>query len=437
MCYNGSFNHETLRTKSKTLHPMIHQRTLSNGLSLVVEEIPDHPLVALNLWYHVGSRNERPGRTGFAHLFEHLLFEGSAHVADNEHFRYLEQVGAYVNGSTWYDRTNYYETLAAEALPLALWLESDRMGFFLETLNEEKLNTQRNVVKNERRWRVDNRPYGLWDERLFELAYPADHPYHHSVIGSMEDLDCATLDDVRHFFQTYYVPNNAVLTLVGGITLDHAVREVERYFGEIEPGNLLAPSPVTSFGRHIPASETRSDKVELARTYILYHLPPYGDPEVRSADLTSTFFANGFSSRLYRHLVAEKSLAVDLGGWILPLELGSVMIFVITWSGSCPPDRGLEAFDQQIQDLHLTPPSPDEIDKARRILRAEWTREFENLGKRADLLSMGTTFFSNPSWGSEEMNRLRDHSRSDVLDFIESRLIHAQRSVLTFTPESQ
>ena len=199
----------------------ISQHRLANGLRVVLHRDAALPLVAVNLWYHVGSKNERPGRTGFAHLFEHMLFQGSEHVGTNEHFRYVQQVGGVANGSTWYDRTNYYETVPAHHLDLGLWLESDRMGYFLPALTQEKLDTQRDVVKNERRQRVDNQPYGSAErDASTSSLYPADHPYHWPVIGYMDDIAAATLDDVRTFFRTYYTPNNAVLSVVGDFEPD-------------------------------------------------------------------------------------------------------------------------------------------------------------------------------------------------------------------------
>ncbi len=214
----------------------IQRHRLANGLDVVLHPDRALPLVAVNLWYHVGSKNERPGRTGFAHLFEHMLFQGSAHVGTNDHFRHLQRIGGVANGSTWYDRTNYYETVPAQELELALWLESDRMGFLLPALDQAKLDNQRDVVMNERRQRVDNQPYGRPYERLFELLVPSDHPYHWPVIGTMEDIAAATLDDVRAFFRTWYVPNNAVLTIAGDFEPAAALDRVERWFGEIPAG---------------------------------------------------------------------------------------------------------------------------------------------------------------------------------------------------------
>src|ERR671924_408890 len=219
-----------MRTDTEIDIPFERHR-LANGLRVVLSPDMSAPVVAVNLWYDVGSRNERAGRTGFAHLFEHMMFQGSANVPETAHFALIEQAGGSLNGSTWLDRTNYYETLPAHYLELGLWLESDRLGWLLPAMTQQKLDNQRDVVKNERRWRVDNQPYGDWDERLQAMVYPPDHPYHHSVIGSMQDLDAASLQDVEQFFRTYYAPNNAVLSLVGDFEATRALELIERYFG--------------------------------------------------------------------------------------------------------------------------------------------------------------------------------------------------------------
>src|ERR1700687_650320 len=227
------------------------RHTLANGLRVILHPDRSLPLVAINLWYHVGSKNERPGRTGFAHLFEHMLSQASERVGPNDHFRYVQQVGGVANGSTWYDRTNYYETLPAHQLDLGLWLESDRMGFLLPAITAENLETQRQVVMNERRQRIENQPYGLASERLRELLYPVDHPYHWPVIGYMDDIAAATLDEVRTFFRTYYAPNNAVLTLAGDFEPGAALERVDAWFGEIPAGPPVPPLPpqVDKIGR--------------------------------------------------------------------------------------------------------------------------------------------------------------------------------------------
>ena len=221
----------------------VERHSLDNGLKIVLWQDRTVPVVAVNLWYGVGSRNEEAGKTGFAHLFEHMMFQGSAHVPKNKHFELIERAGGTLNASTWFDRTNYFETMPSHDLELALWLESDRMGWMVEAMDQEKLDNQRDVVKNEKRQRYDNQPYGDWDERLQALVYPEAHPYHHSVIGSMEDIDAATLDDVASFFRTFYVPTNAVLTIAGDFDRDGALELLKKYFGDIEPGQPIPPLP--------------------------------------------------------------------------------------------------------------------------------------------------------------------------------------------------
>src|SRR3954465_5903132 len=214
----------------------IETYTLQNGLTVILSEDHTAPLVAVNIWYHVGSANERHRRTGFAHLFEHMLFQGSADVGANEHFEIVQRAGGTLNGSTWLDRTNYFETVPSNQLELAFWLEANRMGWLLPAMTQQKLDTQRDVVQNERRWSMDNQPYGTWWERLPALPFPVGPPFHHSLIGSMADLDAASLDDIAHFFATYYTPDNAVLSIAGDFDRDDARRMVERYFAPIPRG---------------------------------------------------------------------------------------------------------------------------------------------------------------------------------------------------------
>lgn len=414
---------------------LLHSLTLDNGLKVVVEAWSGYPLVALNLWYHVGSRNEMKGKTGLAHLFEHMLFEGSQHVPKNGHFEHLERVGANVNGSTWYDRTNYYETFSKEALSLSLWLESDRMGFFLPSLTEEKLNNQREVVKNERRWRVENRPYGLWDERLFEMAFPPEHPYHHPVIGYMEDLETMDMEDVRAFFQAYYAPNNCTLTLAGGVDMDDAVDEVRKYFDDIPPSELPAPPSATPVVRANHTYETLKDRVKLPKIFLLYPLPSVGSPECRMAEVASTLLTRGVSSRLYRRVIMEYPIAVEVTSRVYPLELGSAMIFILTLKKDTDPHGAIESFDAVLAELSRTPPGEEEFKKAVAQVRRRWLSELDNLTDRADMISMGTTLFQDPSWAFSEADRVSDVSRSSLLPWVHTYVDSKKRATLTFLPE--
>ena len=279
---------------------------LDNGLKVVLSPDRSVPVVATSLWYGVGSRNEPRGKTGFAHLFEHMMFQGSAHVPKNKHFEHIERVGGTLNATTWFDRTNYFETVPSNALELPLWLESDRMGWMLPAMTQEKLDNQRDVVKNERRQRYDNQPYGDWDERLQKLMYPEDHPYRHTVIGSMEDIDAATLDDVASFFQTFYVPNNAVLTVAGDIDPAETLEHIKRYFGEIEPGDPIPPLPGnpdidpligTTVRDHVMAD------VPLPRVIIAFRIPPYSSPDFHVPQVAGAPLGMGLRATLYQALV--------------------------------------------------------------------------------------------------------------------------------------
>ena len=256
----------------------IDRRSLANGLRVILSRDPRAPLVAVNLWYDVGSKYEKPGKTGFAHLFEHMMFQGSANVDKGQHFSLVQAAGGTLNASTWLDRTNYFETLPSHELELGLWLEAERMASLLPAMTQEKLDNQRDVVKNERRWSVDNQPYGSWDERMQALVYPASHPYHHPTIGSMEDLSAASLEDVSDFFATYYAPNNAVLTVAGDFEADAAMAMIERHFGPVPANPTLPPPPDMTVEPRIgdEVRETVPDRVPLPRIYLAHRIPPFG-----------------------------------------------------------------------------------------------------------------------------------------------------------------
>src|SRR5258708_21123025 len=262
---------------------------LPNGLRLIVAEDPLAPVVAVNIWYNVGSKNEVPGKTGFAHLFEHVMFQGSRNVAKAEHIALVQAAGGTMNGTTWLDRTNYYETMPSHQLELALWLEADRMGTLLDALSQENLDNQREVVKNEKRWSYDNRPYGDWNEKLNELLFPPDHPYHHTTLGSMQDLDAASLDDVKAFFRTYYAPNNAVLSLAGDVDPAEARGRVERYFGNIPPNPAIPPLGDLSLELTLGGErrQTIEAAVPLPRVDVAFRAPVFGDHRLDALEVAS------------------------------------------------------------------------------------------------------------------------------------------------------
>lgn len=419
----------------------IERYTLSNGLRVVLSEDHSQPVVAVNLWYNVGSRNEREGRTGFAHLFEHMMFQGSENVPDTEHIAHVERVGGSMNGSTWLDRTNYFETMPANRLELALWLESDRMGFLLPAMTQEKLDNQRSVVKNERRWRVDNQPYGDWDERIQALVYPPDHPYHHSVIGSMADLDAATLEDVEAFFRTYYAPNNAVLTLCGSFDPGSARDLIERYFGSIPSG---PPIPAIPGRPDIPLNigqtvrqEVQSD-VGLSRIYMAFRMPAYGDDEFYSGDVAAHLLAIGKASRLYRRLVRERQIAQDVVAFAFPIVTGAAML--VLWATASPGTDLAEleaAIWSELELLRSQELPAGEIDRAVTGIEATQTIGLQQVGERADQLSMFTTLFDDPDLLNTELDRYRQVSPASVRDFALGYLHPENAVVLIYTPKAK
>jgi zinc protease len=409
-----------------SLHIVEHR--LDNGLRLVLNPDPTLPLVAVNLWYHVGSKNEVPGRTGFAHLFEHMLFQGSAHVGTNDHFRLVQQVGGVANGSTWYDRTNYYETLPASHLELGLWLEADRMGFLLPAMSPEKLETQRQVVMNERRQRVDNQPYGRAYERLNELLFPAEHPYHWPVIGYMEDIAAATLADVETFFRTWYTPDNAVLTLAGDLQPERAVALVERWFGDLQPGPGRAQPVAAPVPSPAVAREEMPDAVELARLYLAWSLPPYGSDDWYAADLLSSVLAGGRSSPLYRDLVYSRQLAQDVAAFALPTELAGSFTVVATARPEVAPAALEAAVREHLATARREPFAESELERAKnRLLTHHW-EGLQQLDQRADQLSQLATFFGDPRLLEAELARYRGLTAEELRSCAE-RWLPDERSV--------
>ncbi|HET8654721.1 MAG TPA: pitrilysin family protein [Longimicrobiaceae bacterium] len=398
----------------------IDQYRLDNGLRVILSEDHRQPVVGVNLWYNVGSRNERPGRTGFAHLFEHMMFQGSENVPDTEHIAHVERVGGSMNGSTWLDRTNYFETMPASRLELALWLESDRMGFLLPAMTQEKLDNQRSVVQNERRWRVDNQPYGDWDERIQALLYPPDHPYHHSVIGSMEDLDAATLEDVSAFFRTYYAPNNAVLTICGDFDPVAARSLVERYFGSIPRGPDVPPVPGRTelpprLGQEV--REVIESDAALARVYLAFRMPAYGRQGFFPGDVAAHVLASGKSSRLYRSLVREQRLAQSVVAFAFPIVTGAAML--VLWATANPgvdAERLERAIWDEIEVLGAGA-SPEEVERAVNGIESRQTVALQQVGERADQLSMFATLFDDPERINTELDEYRAVTAEGVSRF--------------------
>jgi zinc protease len=414
-----------------------HERyQLDNGLRVILSLDPNAPVVAVNLWYCVGSRNERPGRTGFAHLFEHMMFQGSLNVPETAHFALIEKAGGSLNGSTWLDRTNYFETVPSNYLELALWLESDRMGWLLPAMTQQKLDNQRDVVKNERRWRVDNQPYGDWDERIQTLVYPPEHPYYHSVIGSMEDLDAASLEDVEQFFRTYYAPNNAVLTVCGDFDRAEAKRMIAGYFGDIPSGPPIPPIPGTIELPDTLAGATRDvveQDISLARIYKTYRTPRFGAEGYYAANVAAHILAYGRAALLYQRLVRGRQLAQDVVAYAFPIVVGASM--VVLWAtarADIDPGQLENAMTEEVAALSRV--TDDDVQRAINLIEARQLSDLQRVDERADQLSMYTSLFDDPGRINTELDRLRAVSASDVRRFAKGYLTPSNCATLVYVP---
>jgi zinc protease len=412
--------------------------TLKNGLEVILSEDHRLPLVAVDLWYHVGPANERPGRTGFAHLFEHMMFEGSQHVASKEHDRYLEAAGASdINGTTDFDRTNYFETLPSNQLELALWLESDRMGYLLGKIDQARLANQRDVVRNERRQSVENTPYGLVEEELYHQLFPKNHPYYAEVIGSHRDIEAARLDDVREFFRQYYSPNNASLTITGDIDPAKAKTWVEKYFGSIPSG---PPVPkITAVPPQI-AAEKRSkvtDQVELPRIYMGWIMPSIFQPGDAESDLLAQILGTGKASRLYKALVYNKQIAQDVSIQNQNLLLGSVFELQVTAKPGVKPDDLEKAIDQELEKLRTEGPTQAELDRARNLIETRIITGLERLGGfggLADRLNQYNQFLHDPGYLPKDLERYNRVTVQDVKRIANEKLKVSTRAVVYGLP---
>jgi predicted Zn-dependent peptidase len=344
--------------------------TLKNGLRVILHVDKSTPIVAVNLWYHVGSKNEVPGRTGFAHLFEHMMFQGSEHY-DKEYFGPLQEVGAAINGSTNADRTNYYEVVPSNFLELALWLESDRMGYLLPAMTMDKLNNQRDVVKNEKRQNYDNRPYGTVGAKISELMYPKDHPYHWLTIGSLDDLSAASMEDVQSFFRQYYVPNNASIVIAGDFDPKEAETLVKKYFEPIPKGAAITrPNPVQPKIEKEMRAEME-DSVQLPRLYMNWHSSPTYSKDEAALDILSNVLSSGRGSRMQSKLVYDKQIAQNVFASNQTREIAGTFQVVATAAKKDASLAELESeINAEIERIKKDPPTAEENgarDKRHRI----------------------------------------------------------------------
>jgi zinc protease len=393
------------------VHIPYTQFTLQNGLNVILHRDASLPVVSVNLWYHVGSKNEKPGRTGFAHLFEHIMFEGSAHVPEGDFDNLLESAGGVNNGSTSNDRTNYWENIPANALELALWLEADRMGFLLETMSQEKLDIQRDVVKNERRQGVDNQPYGRAFETIYENLYLHDHPYHWPVIGSMDDLSAASLEDVMDFFRTYYAPNNASLAVAGDVRESEVRRLVEKYFGDIPAGPPVPEVmvPEAALGENVEV--VLEDAVQLPRLYVAWQAPKVFTQDDAVLDVLSSVLTQGKSSRLYKRLVYDEQIAQDVGAFQNGQEVGGSFWIIATAKPEVSLGRLATVIREELERVVADGVTAVELKRAVTGVEPDFVRSLERVGGfggKADRLNEYHFLTGNPGWVRRDLRRYHE-----------------------------
>ena len=414
------------------------KHTLGNGLDVLLHEDHACPIVAVNVWYHVGSKNEHPGHTGFAHLFEHLMFEGSQHH-DRGFFQPLQGAGATLNGSTNADRTNYWEVVPPNALELALWMESDRMGFLLPALTEAKFSNQRDVVLNERRQNYENRPYGLAPMALLAALFPPDHPYHWTTIGEIADLQAVQLDEVHAFFRRYYHPANASLALAGDFDPDETLGLVDQYFGTIDAGLRVGPVRASAS----LSDETRlffEDRVELPRLYFAWLTPAMFADGDADLDLATDLLANGKTSRLYRRLVFEQRIATDVSASQNSREIAGYAQITAT----AAPDHALDEIEAVIVDeiarLAAEGPTDDEIDRGRVQAEAQFVFRLQTIGGfggKSDQLNAYNVFLGDPAYFDRDLERYHAVTASSLRQAVAQYLDPLRRVTLSIVPRGR
>jgi len=403
---------------------------LPNGLEVIYDEDHRTPIVTVNLWYHVGSKDEPAGRNGFAHLFEHVMFQGSRHVPEDTYFRFLEKAGATsINGTTNTDRTNYFETVPSNQLELALWLESDRMAFLLDHADEKTFASQREVVKNERRQNYENAPYGLVSQYLHAELFPKDHPYHLLTIGTPEDLDAAKLEDVQAFFKQNYVPNNCTLVLSGDFDRKKAEALVTQYFGPIARGKDVPqkkPATVTHPG------ETRLDieaGVELPRVYVAWPTPQFFTQSDADLDLVAHVLTGGKTSRLYKRLVYDLQIAQSVSASQASSQLASVFEIVATAKPGHTGDEILKVIDEELDKLRKSGVKDDELSRAKTTILADNVFDLERSSSRANRLNTYNHYLGDPNWLAKDVARTTNATSQSVADTARAYLKEKDRVV--------
>ncbi len=396
---------------------------LDNGLEVILHKNNNSSLVAVNLWYKVGSANDSKGKTGIAHLFEHMMFQGSKNVPKEMHFRYIQEAGGTLNGSTSFDRTNYYEKLPSNFLEMALWLEADRMGYFLPALNQEKLNNQKDVVKNERLERYDNQPYGLAWELLITNLYQKDHPYNWPTIGFLDDITSYTLEDVSGFFKKFYTPNNSSLVVAGDIDLDKTKDFIEKYFGTIEPGAEIEKLTCKTNPLKENILVTHKDKIQLERLYLAWHSDKlYGEDDA-ALDILSDILSGSKNSRLHKLLVFEKEYAQDVTTFQFSGKYAGHYIAIITAKPGITLDKLKTEVMNEIEKLISDGIKHRELEKAKNSIKSSFIFSLQKLDLLADQLNMYNFYLNEPNSFNYDLNRY------NIVD--ERKVINAAEKYLT------
>jgi zinc protease len=427
-------------TVSSKIEVPYTQFTLPNGLHVILHEDHGVPIVTVNMWYHVGSGRERQGRTGFAHLFEHLMFMGSGHVKPGEFDTLLEAAGGTNNGSTETDRTNYWINVPSNALELALFLESDRMGYLLDSMTPQTVDAQRDVVKNERRQSYENRPYGMADIALTEMLFPEGHPYHWPVIGYMPDLTAASYEDVVAFFKKYYAPSNASLAVAGDLDTAATRTLIEKWFGDVKPGAPVEPPTIPGVALTSVQKKTITDRVQLPRLFLAWLTPRHFEPGDAALDVVADVLAGGKNSRLYKRLVYDMQIAQSVEAAQNSGGLASYFLVEVTPRPGHTTDELQKVVDEEIARLQHEAPTEHELDRSLNQIESSFYNRMERVGGfggKADQLNAYYTETGDPDWFNEDLARYRALSPSDVRAAAEGFLPRDRRVEVTVVPESQ
>ncbi|MFI5206518.1 MAG: M16 family metallopeptidase [Gemmatimonadales bacterium] len=427
-----------VRLSAQDLRVRYETFTLPNGLQVIVHEDRSVPVVAVNIWYHVGSGDEHVGRTGFAHLFEHIMFMGSQHVPTGRFDQLLEAAGADNNGSTTEDRTNYYEEGPSNSLGLMLYLDSDRMGYLIPEITPDKVNLQRGVVENERRQRVDNQPYGLAEENILSRLYPAGHPYSWPVIGSMTDLEAASIEDVRNFFRTWYVPNNATLVIAGAVTPAEGRQIATRWFADVPKGSDVSRNAApAAFSLPRDVYATLEDRVQLPRVYNAWHTVKAFASDDAALDVLTDILASGRSSRLYQRLVYQMQIATQVTAYEDSKRVdGDLRIFA-----TARPGHDLNELERVINEevgrIAADGPTDREVERVRNQNEAQFLSRMETVLGKADQLNYYNYFMGTPDYFQQDLGRYRRVAAADVQRVARQYLADQHRVVLSVVPQGK